>query len=90
MCPFISATIHITCTNTNVTSFTCPIQLILSGNSSLFFLDIELTFTNPPGFIFDIIQYYLFRKQTNLIQLLIMIMLFSQAGRKIVKETILM
>ncbi|CAG8478609.1 16398_t:CDS:2 [Funneliformis mosseae] len=45
-------------TNTNITSFTYPIQMILSPNirhSSLFFLDIELTFTkNPPGLIFDV------------------------------------
>jgi len=44
--------------NTNITSFTYPIQIILSPNirnSSLFFLDIELTFTkNPPGLIFDV------------------------------------
>jgi hypothetical protein len=46
-------------TNSNITSFTYPIQIILSPNirdSSLFFLDVELTFAeNPPGLIFDVV-----------------------------------
>ncbi|CAI2171337.1 479_t:CDS:2 [Funneliformis geosporum] len=45
-------------TNTNITLFTYPVQIILSPNirhSSLFFLDIELTFTKiPPRLIFDV------------------------------------
>ena len=46
-------------TNSNITSFAYPVQIILSPNirdSSLFFLDVELTFTeNPPGLIFDVV-----------------------------------
>ena len=44
---------------TNITSFTYPVQIILSPNirdSSLYFLDIELTFiANPLGLIFDVV-----------------------------------
>jgi hypothetical protein len=43
----------------NITSFTYPIQIILSPNirdSSLYFLDIELIFTvNPPELTFDVV-----------------------------------
>ncbi|CAG8470721.1 542_t:CDS:2, partial [Scutellospora calospora] len=46
-------------TNTTISSFNYSVQIILSPNirnSSLFFLDIELTFPmNPPGMIWDVI-----------------------------------